>query len=540
MKRFADTKTISKQQEALGELHPDIIGFREEVAKKFPNVRYTSGFRPGAKTKQGKLSRHATKEAVDAVAEREFYNFLTNDREGISLMNKYNLGILDETSAEMLAKTGGTGAHYHIGKDMQLVAQTKARFNKLGEMEVPKRTKLELNENLPVQYAEQVQIAEKPKEEEDEAIDVAKQSLELKMGLKEQLLTALQQAQIQPLERIVDNTPQQIEPFRSPYEGLMQDGGELFMQKGGKTPIYVNDINDPRYKAYQDSLSLYNKGKIKEKQYNNFLNSINVSTTELDITPKKDFKDLGLYLKHPIKPIELRTAKDTGGGYNTDKNGNTIDYEEYYVVNGKGRNEISDKNLINKINKGYSVYKKPIQPVIVDSSQQPKNSTKIETELFIPKPKVENLSPITSNEIISNFELTTQPIVQRTQGMYPKYWDITDTNNQRFGGYEQNYQITNPDELREVPKELWTREVKPRYQDGGNVIEDNQGQWKYPGEVTKINSNNITMEGITYPVLGVSNTGDVKMMYPWENYQFEGESVTEYPIIKKKLKLKKK
>lgn len=56
------------------------------------------------------------------------------------------------------------------------------------------------------------------------------------------------------------------------------------------------------------------------------------------------------------------------------------------------------------------------------------------------------------------------------------------------------------------------------------------GQWEYPGEVTTIPSNNITMEGVPYPVLGVSDTGETKMMYPGENYMFDGTYVTEYPM----------
>ena len=68
------------------------------------------------------------------------------------------------------------------------------------------------------------------------------------------------------------------------------------------------------------------------------------------------------------------------------------------------------------------------------------------------------------------------------------------------------------------------------YQDGG-VIEDNQGQWKYPGQITKINSNNITMKGVPYPVYGVSDIGDKQMMYPNGEYKFKGNSVTEYPIL---------
>ena len=68
-----------------------------------------------------------------------------------------------------------------------------------------------------------------------------------------------------------------------------------------------------------------------------------------------------------------------------------------------------------------------------------------------------------------------------------------------------------------------------KYQDGG-VIEDNRGQWAHPGKITKINSNDITMKGVNYPVLGVSDTGDTKMMQPGQDYKFEGDSVTEFPI----------
>ena len=71
-----------------------------------------------------------------------------------------------------------------------------------------------------------------------------------------------------------------------------------------------------------------------------------------------------------------------------------------------------------------------------------------------------------------------------------------------------------------------------KYENGG-VIEDDRGQWAHPGEVTKINSNNITMKGVNYPVLGVSDTGDTKMMQPGvENYTYDGSSVTEYPMAK--------
>jgi len=67
----------------------------------------------------------------------------------------------------------------------------------------------------------------------------------------------------------------------------------------------------------------------------------------------------------------------------------------------------------------------------------------------------------------------------------------------------------------------------------GSVIKDDRGQWAHPGEITEIGSNQITMKGVPYPVLGISDEGDTKMMYPGEDYKFKGKKVTEYPVSKK-------
>jgi hypothetical protein len=72
---------------------------------------------------------------------------------------------------------------------------------------------------------------------------------------------------------------------------------------------------------------------------------------------------------------------------------------------------------------------------------------------------------------------------------------------------------------------------------GGGIIDSDRGQWDYPGEITRINSNEITMgpdpktgKPLTKPLLGISDTGDVKLMRPGGNYKFDGKRVTEYPI----------
>lgn len=66
----------------------------------------------------------------------------------------------------------------------------------------------------------------------------------------------------------------------------------------------------------------------------------------------------------------------------------------------------------------------------------------------------------------------------------------------------------------------------------GKVIKDDMGQWTHPGEITEINSNDITMKGVPYPVLGISDTGDTKLMQPGKDYKFKGKKVTEYPLAK--------
>lgn len=67
----------------------------------------------------------------------------------------------------------------------------------------------------------------------------------------------------------------------------------------------------------------------------------------------------------------------------------------------------------------------------------------------------------------------------------------------------------------------------PNKQQGGII--DPRGQWAHPGEVTIIPGTDITMHGVNYPVLGISDAGHTQMMYPGGNYKFRGTHVTEYP-----------
>lgn len=67
-----------------------------------------------------------------------------------------------------------------------------------------------------------------------------------------------------------------------------------------------------------------------------------------------------------------------------------------------------------------------------------------------------------------------------------------------------------------------------------DIIYDPRGQWKHPGQNTRIPGGDITMQGVPYPVYAQPNVGQPQMMYPDQNYQFPGaDYVDEFPQMKK-------
>jgi hypothetical protein len=67
-----------------------------------------------------------------------------------------------------------------------------------------------------------------------------------------------------------------------------------------------------------------------------------------------------------------------------------------------------------------------------------------------------------------------------------------------------------------------------------DIITDPRGQWAHPGQNTRIPSNQITMQGVPYPVWAVPNVGEPIMMQPYQDYTFPGaQYVDEYPQMQK-------
>jgi hypothetical protein len=151
-------------------LQKNLADFAQELEAKFPDAVLTSGYRPGAKTTQGKASRHSHGEAVDFSINPKLASYLESP-EGVSLLYKYKLGFLDESKKE----NKKWGNALHIGQDSALWKQTEAKYNKL----FPQQPKEEVTGNVNFfdyipkssTFTESIETQEEDPEEEEETVD---------------------------------------------------------------------------------------------------------------------------------------------------------------------------------------------------------------------------------------------------------------------------------------------------------------------------------------------------------------------------------
>ena len=386
-------------------VHEDIRGFQLELAKHFPDIKPTSTYRPNAKTKQGKASKHAHGEATDYELNPKLKDFLWNTPEGISLLNKYNLGLLDE-SEKQNRKFGNA---LHIGKDSVLVERAKKRYSELIPETAPEQKLIDLQGNY-----ENTTFASVPdvyREEEPQQQQIAPQEEQQKIEIPQ-----FQTVEFTPIQEQEQPLPE--------FKGVFDLYMELEqMQRGGKVkPIYVDSPNDPRYRAYQDSLKSYNKGNQVLKNLNKILKERNPHSTYNDDTID--------FIKNPLKEVEygenIKGISPKGYGKK---------YEKYILEQTTGADVPYELRMAKELQKldnlkvlpyrtissaelpDRSIYKKPTQPVEVKRETQ-------ETINITPQGLAQ-----TNTELTPNLNITPQARI-------PKYFNVTDRVNQNFGATE--------------------------------------------------------------------------------------------------------
>lgn len=221
-------------------LHSDIIGFSEELLSYFPNAVFTSGKRPGAVTNFGKPSRHSKGEAVDLRITPEIGEFLSNDRKGIELLYKYQLGFLDESKAE----NKKWGNALHIGKDTTLVEKTNSKWKEWQNKQEDTTPKYVSNGVIHFQKQPSMtgvnlgELApEEDKTKEQKEIEESNKALELE-DRKLKLFEQFNNRQIPQQEEEVAQQTVQTPDFNAleTYQQIDQFVSNPIMQQGGQIP----------------------------------------------------------------------------------------------------------------------------------------------------------------------------------------------------------------------------------------------------------------------------------------------------------------
>jgi len=340
------------------------------------------------------------------------------------------------------------------------------------------------------------------------------------------------------------------------WGGQFQDGGELpnVTVKGKRQPIVVTNPRDPRLRAYNDSLAAYNASKNLPEAFTNSSKKVaNAKTSEELIQILKERSNLVT----PLKPFFEK-------GLLPSEKGNSLDgYSSEYMIAPSAAYK-RGKFVPGALYPSTTLFfKKPTRPVIYEKPKPvstPQSTIDFMegnygqepiTEIPQPQPQVsaygEVVDPRTGYTHMTRQGSPMYPMVGQnvpemamggsiggaTQGipgatgfMYARTGSIPSN-----GKYAKKTKASaqNGKEMKFYQNGL---DFEPKsISRNGSVIKDDRGQWDHPGEITEIGSNQITMQGVPYPVMGVSDTGDTQMMYPNQEYQYDGNSVTEYPMM---------
>lgn len=529
-------KTVKKYQS--DPIHENVRMFERELKQKFPQLRVTSGYRKRAFTKQGNVSRHSKGEALDLGYDKEIADYLSNTYEGVGLLNKYGLGVLDESTKEVMDKTGATGAHLHVGMDSGLVAKARERYKQLTPKEniTPELTDFDYTPQTPTFALEDTNVEEETPKEEDKSKEVAQAKEVLR---EEQFLSDMFKGNITPIQVAQEEVPQQ-----APQSNLLESFANIeafvdtpLAQQGGT--IYVESKNDPRYKAYQDSLQTYKKSNINWNNIKNYENSEVLKNGNVYIS-EDELRELNI--KNPktnLNPFyfNIATSDFHGTGYGRDV----------------------------KI----PMYKKPKEKVVIQPDLPRVESIKLppiniqKSELEVPQNLVKTNLPLSYNikydapnliggqmPIESTFLDGKEVSLEEMQNIITKKNNYNSYIEEKYGNEEA---LKNPKSVERLNKLKQSLEITPNYKQEGGYTEDEQrfiteyfqqggiipissrGMYDFPNEKVIVPTNgSITMKGIPHKIKATSlETGETKILLPGLEYFFDKtQNVLEIPLKK--------
>ena len=227
---------------------------------------------------------------------------------------------------------------------------------------------------------------------------------------------------------------------KSVARSIMKDGGKV-------KPIYTTDKNDPRLKAYNDSLALNNQSeKYLKEQKDFYTNFSKKNDFTLKVSPSKFVKGAPPKNSH-LNPDGIHNTASSLGDFSKNPEGY---FSTYYRTD-------STDGTFSDYTDYTPAYKKPVQPVIY---QRPSDNI-----------------PQLSNNQSSNLKLQPAPnytpsfqSINTNRGM-PVYAKGVD--NAPLLGYYNNGQFEasdeNPDAVKYTSDEKYMKGILAQYENGGVV-----------------------------------------------------------------------
>lgn len=211
---------------------PEIQGFITDYYDMTGRIfNITSGKRDSSPS--GRFSHHHKGDAFDIKAShKEDYELLYNTREGLELLSKYGLGIIDETTPEMLTETKGTEAHYRIGKDSKFREDVNKRLETMFPPNLEaKKQEIEAETEIQKQAEKEV-LAQTNNEVEEERKELTEANQEetdkinLELEFLKEINKTNQQADLSDIYQAVDREEDivysnlQSEPLQQGFQNL--------------------------------------------------------------------------------------------------------------------------------------------------------------------------------------------------------------------------------------------------------------------------------------------------------------------------------
>lgn len=127
-------ETIKSKFPTIGKSNSETISLPDLLKQQGINFTITSGYRPNAVTKSGHKSNHSIEGGAYDIKPANGKSFedlreeIYSNPTIVQWMNDHGWGIIEETTPNVMAKTGATGKHWHFGSDSIGVQNFKKRL----------------------------------------------------------------------------------------------------------------------------------------------------------------------------------------------------------------------------------------------------------------------------------------------------------------------------------------------------------------------------------------------------------------------------